>query len=108
MLKHKLQRNVSVMAWKPLSASTLAVGTQAVILIWTIDPASLSTRPSASAAQVLSYPGHSPITSIAWCPHGSDKLYSVSALNTALVVSVFADSFESKQQLNIIRSFLGA
>ena len=74
------------MAWKPLSASTLAVGTQSAILIWTIDPSSLSVRPSASAVHVLNYPGHSPITSLAWSPHGSDKLYAVSALNTALVV----------------------
>ena len=86
MLKHKLQRGISTLAWKPLSASVLAVATQTVILLWTVDPSSLSTRPSASAAQVLSYPGHSPITSIAWCPHGSDKLYAVSALNSALVV----------------------
>ena len=86
MLKHKLQRNISVLAWKPLSASVLAVGTQSVILIWTVDPNSLSNRPSASAAQVLSFSGHNPITSVAWCPHGSDRLYAASALNSALLV----------------------
>jgi len=104
MLKHKLQRNISVMAWKPLSASTLAVGTQAVILIWTIDPTSLSTRPSASAAQILNYPGHSPITSLAWCPFGSDKLYSVSALNTALVVCAISLKFNFCTQITFIET----
>lgn len=89
MLKHKLQRNISVMAWKPLSASVLAVGTQSVILIWTIDPNSLSNRPSSSAAQVLSYSGHNPITSLTWCPLGRNRLYAVSALNSALLVCIF-------------------
>ncbi|XP_059103501.1 aladin [Peromyscus eremicus] len=43
-LKHRLQRNVAALAWKPLSASVLAVACQSCILIWTLDPTSLSTR----------------------------------------------------------------
>lgn len=43
-LKHRLQRNVAALAWKPLSASVLAVACQSCILIWTLDPMSLSTR----------------------------------------------------------------
>lgn len=43
-LKHRLQRNVAALAWKPLSASVLAVACQTCILIWTLDPTSLSTR----------------------------------------------------------------
>lgn len=45
-LKHRLQRNVAALAWKPLSASVLAVACQSCILIWTLDPTSLSTSGS--------------------------------------------------------------
>lgn len=69
-LKHRLQRNVAALAWKPLSASVLAVACQSCILIWTLDPTSLSTRPSSGCAQVLSHPGHTPVTSLAWAPSG--------------------------------------
>ena len=109
MLKHKLQHNISVMAWKPLSASTLAVGTQTVILIWTVEPGSLSARPSASAAQVLSYNGHNPITSLAWCPHGRDHLFAVSALNSALLVSMllfWRQQWLRSQDMDAIALFL--
>lgn len=43
-LKHRLQRNVAAMAWKPLCASILAVGCQSCVLVWHLDPTSLSTR----------------------------------------------------------------
>ncbi|XP_072350917.1 aladin, partial [Scyliorhinus torazame] len=43
-LKHRLQKDVSVLAWKPLCASVLAVGCVTCILVWNIDPTSLSTR----------------------------------------------------------------
>ncbi|XP_076802961.1 aladin-like [Clavelina lepadiformis] len=86
MLKHKLQRNVTMMSWKPLSASTLAVGTQTAVLVWNIDPTSLSTRPSSGAVQVLSHAGHSPVTSIGWNPRGLDLLFTTSTLSSAIVV----------------------
>ncbi|XP_039271464.2 aladin-like [Styela clava] len=86
ILKHKLQKYVTCVEWKPLSASILAVGSQTAILIWTVEPSSFSTRPSAGAVQVLSYSGHSPVTSLAWSPTGDDVLVAVSALNTAIVV----------------------
>lgn len=43
-LKHRLQRNVAVVQWKPLCASALAVGCQNCLLVWHVDPCSLSTR----------------------------------------------------------------
>lgn len=43
-LKHRLQRNVAAMAWKPLCASILAVACQSCVLVWHLDPTSLSTR----------------------------------------------------------------
>ncbi|XP_037267949.1 aladin isoform X2 [Falco rusticolus] len=84
-LKHRLQRNVAAVAWKPLCASILAVACQSCVLVWHLDPTSLSTRPSSGCAQVLSYPGHSPVTSLAWAPSG-DLLLSASPVDTAMLV----------------------
>ncbi|MBN3317693.1 AAAS protein, partial [Atractosteus spatula] len=84
-LKHRLQRNVAALAWKPLCASALAVACQNCVLVWHVDPTSLSTRPSSGCAQVLSHPGHSPVTSLAWAPSGS-VLLSASPVDTAMMV----------------------
>ncbi|XP_023669191.1 aladin [Paramormyrops kingsleyae] len=84
-LKHRVQRNVAAMQWKPLCASALAVACHNCLLVWHVDPTSLSTRPSSGCAQVLSHPGHSPVTSIAWCPNGS-LLLSASPVDTAMMV----------------------
>ncbi|NWT62852.1 AAAS protein, partial [Erythrocercus mccallii] len=77
--------NVAAMAWKPLCASILAVACQSCVLVWHLDPTSLSTRPSSGCAQVLSYPGHSPVTSLAWAPSG-ELLLSASPVDTAMLV----------------------
>ncbi|XP_072305272.1 aladin [Eucyclogobius newberryi] len=84
-LKHRLQRSVAAVQWKPLCASALAVACHSCILVWHVDPCSLSTRPSSGCAQVLSHPGHSPVTSIAWSPSGS-LLVSASPMDTAMLV----------------------
>ncbi|XP_062485133.1 aladin isoform X1 [Pezoporus occidentalis] len=84
-LKHRLQRNVAALAWKPLCASILAVACQSCVLLWHLDPTSLSTRPSSGCAQVLAHPGHSPVTSLAWAPSG-DLLLSASPVDTAMLV----------------------
>ncbi|KAM4755208.1 aladin isoform 2-T3 [Cyanocitta cristata] len=44
-----------------------------------------SNRPSSGCAQVLSYPGHSPVTSLAWAPSG-ERLLSASPVDTAMLV----------------------
>ncbi|XP_037739818.1 aladin isoform X3 [Chelonia mydas] len=85
ILKHRLQRNVASMAWKPLCASILAVACQSCVLVWHLDPTSLSTRPSSGCAQVLAFPGHSPVTSLAWAPSG-EMLLSASPVDTAMLV----------------------
>ncbi|XP_075055280.1 aladin [Mixophyes fleayi] len=84
-LKHRLQKDVASMAWKPLCASVLAVACQSCVLVWHVDPTSLSTRPSSGCAQVLSHPGHSPVTSVAWSPKGG-VLLSASPVDTAMLV----------------------
>ncbi|XP_007909739.1 aladin [Callorhinchus milii] len=84
-LKHRLQKNVAALAWKPLCASVLAVGCQSCILVWQVDPTSLSTRPSSGCAHVLSHPGHCPVTSLAWCPKGG-LLLSASPVDTSMLI----------------------
>ncbi|XP_036843850.1 aladin isoform X5 [Oncorhynchus mykiss] len=84
-LKHRLQRSVAALQWKPLCASALAVACHNCLLVWHVDPTSLSTRPSSGCAQVLSHPGHSPVTSVAWSPNGP-LLVSASPRDTALLV----------------------
>ncbi|XP_068188566.1 aladin isoform X2 [Antennarius striatus] len=84
-LKHRLQRSIAAVQWKPLCASVLAVACQNGLLVWHVDPCSLSTRPSSGCAQVLSHPGHSPVSSIAWSPSGS-LLLSASPMDTTMMV----------------------
>ncbi|XP_053312167.1 aladin [Spea bombifrons] len=84
-LKHRLQKDVASMAWKPLCASILAVACQSCVLVWHVDPTSLSTRPSSGCAQVLSHPGHSPVTSVCWSPSGK-ILLSASPVDTTMLV----------------------
>ncbi|KAJ8257963.1 hypothetical protein GJAV_G00191640 [Gymnothorax javanicus] len=84
-LKHRLQRSVADLQWKPLCATALAVACHNCVLVWHVDPTSLSTRPSAGCAQVLSHPRHAPVTSLAWDPCGS-LLISASPVDTSMMV----------------------
>ena len=63
------------MAWRPLNASELAVGCLGGCLVWTVDPTSVATRPSASCVAVLPAPkGHAPVTGVEWDPRVSQLL----------------------------------
>ncbi|XP_012371592.1 aladin [Octodon degus] len=77
-LKHRLQRNVAALAWKPLSASVLAVACQSCILIWTLDPTSLSTRKvwdiSTEICVPLPWFRGGGVTNLLWSPDGSKVL----------------------------------
>ncbi|KAK2156791.1 hypothetical protein NP493_1929g00000 [Ridgeia piscesae] len=84
-LKHKLQKGVADVAWSYMSSSILAVACQACTLIWHVDPTSLASRPSTSSVQVLTRPGHSPVTGLAWCPTG-DTLVTGSAADSSILV----------------------
>lgn len=83
VLKCKNQSSVSCIAWRPFSASELAVGCELGVFLWTVDPNSVVTRPSMSCAQVLKQSGHSPVTSIVWAPQG-DLILTASAADTSM------------------------
>lgn len=85
VLKHRMQKEVADIMWKPMCASVLAVACCRCVLVWTVDPTSSSTHPSSSSAQVLQYSGHSPVTSVAWHPQGL-LLVSAAADHDAIIV----------------------
>jgi len=85
VLKHKMQKNVTALAWKPLSGSVLAVACENCILIWHVEPTSLAVRPSTGSVQVLQYPGHGPVTCLTWEPQ-STHLVSASPSHTSVLV----------------------
>lgn len=85
LLKCRTQRFVSSLAWRPLSASELAVGCMSGVLIWNVDPNSVITRPSTSSTLLLTRPNHTFITSVCWSPQG-DLLVSGSACDNTMYV----------------------
>lgn len=91
-LKHKMQKGVADLAWKPLSSSVLAVACQSCILIWRIDPLSLATHLWSSAVQMLSHPGHCPVISLAWCPEEGLLASASPTDNSIMVWNVALDS----------------
>jgi len=70
VLKHAAMKNISSMMWRPLSSSQLAVACQMGVVVWTIDPTSLVSRPSSSCMIKLCRTGHTPVTEIQWSPCG--------------------------------------
>ena len=87
LLKHKKQKQVACLAWRPYSASELAVGCSSGVLIWTVDPISVVARPSAACVSLLSadLTHHQPVTSVAWNPQGT-LLLTCSAADTSMYV----------------------
>ena len=76
----------SCMAWRPLNASELAVGCLGGCLVWTADPTSVATRPSASCVTLLAAPkGHAPVTGVEWDPRGK-MLLTCSAADTSMIL----------------------
>jgi len=85
VLKHASMRGVSCLAWRPLSGGYLAVGCLQGVMLWTVDPSSVVSRPSSSCASLLSRPGHSPVTGLSWAPDGA-LLASSSPSDTNLLI----------------------
>lgn len=53
LLKCSSQKGVSMIAWRPYSVSEIAIGCEAGIIVWTVDPNSTFTKPSISNATIL-------------------------------------------------------
>ncbi|XP_022916047.1 aladin-like [Onthophagus taurus] len=71
ILRCRQQRNISMVSWRPLCDSEIAVACETCIIVWTIDPNSVVTRPSVSNAIILTENNHAPIVSIGWNQHGN-------------------------------------
>ncbi|XP_042878898.1 aladin-like [Penaeus japonicus] len=85
LLKHRLQKSITKVAWMPFSASLLAVGCECGVLLWTLDPVNVVTRPSGSCVTLLAHPGVTPVTSLSWHPKGN-LLACVGGSSSQLVV----------------------
>lgn len=85
ILKCQNQTLVSCLAWRPFSASELAVGCDRSVIVWTVDPNSVVTRPSMSCGKVLKQPGHQPVTCVEWSPKG-DLLLTASICDTSMYI----------------------
>ncbi|XP_074623244.1 aladin-like [Acropora palmata] len=85
LLKHKLQKAVSCISWRPLSGSVLVVGCDNGLFVWTVDPSSPAVRLGSSSVRHLSYPGHSPVVTLSWSPSGQ-LLVSGSPADSNLLV----------------------
>ncbi|KAK8750122.1 hypothetical protein OTU49_015246 [Cherax quadricarinatus] len=85
LLKHRLQKSIMHIAWMPYSASLLAVGCECGILLWTLDPVNVVTRPSGSCVSLLAYPSATPINSLTWHPKGN-LLACVGGSSSQLIV----------------------
>ncbi|XP_057375702.1 aladin-like isoform X1 [Daphnia carinata] len=83
VVRHSSQKNISSMSWRPLCSAQLAVGCASGVALWTVDPASLGTRPSASCLTTLPHP--TSINSVAWDPQGK-FLASGSAQDSSLYI----------------------
>ncbi|CAH3154561.1 unnamed protein product [Pocillopora meandrina] len=85
ILEHKQQKAVSCLAWRPLSGSVLVVGCDCGLFVWTVNPSSPILRLGGSSVRHLSYPGHSPVTTVSWSPSGQ-LLVSGSPADSNLMV----------------------
>lgn len=85
ILRCKQQKNVTCLAWRPMSLTEIAVGHEAGIIIWHVDFNSLVSRPSVTNSIILHRVDHNPILSLAWSPRGN-ILVSAAACDTNILV----------------------
>ncbi|KAG5670146.1 hypothetical protein PVAND_000428 [Polypedilum vanderplanki] len=84
LLKNSQQKSIFTLAWRPFSPSTLVVGCQNGILIWTIDPSSNISRPLSSAVHYR-HENHFPVTSVEFNHNGS-LLATASLKDTSILI----------------------
>jgi len=91
ILRHTGQRGISCLSWKPCGSAELAVGCRVGIMLWTLDPASVVSRPSTSCVRPLIQPGHAPVITLAWHPAGKLLASGSPADPTMLIWSVASE-----------------
>ncbi|XP_065840061.1 aladin-like isoform X2 [Oscarella lobularis] len=96
-LKHRNQKSISCLAWRPLCKNELAVGCLSGIVLWHLDPN--IARPSANSVQFLSRPGHSPIVDLTWSPWGKYLASSSPADRAMMIWEVSRDVATPTSQL---------
>jgi aladin len=85
LLRCKQQKNITCLAWRPMSLTEIAVGHETGIIIWHVDFNSLVARPSVSNTIMLYKLEHQPLMSLAWSPRGN-ILISVAANDSNILV----------------------
>ncbi|KAI1289850.1 Aladin [Halotydeus destructor] len=71
LLRHPLQRKIMSLAWMPKNEDVLAVGCQAVVVIWTIDStATTASRVAISCSRLIDTGLPLPVTTVAFEPSG--------------------------------------
>lgn len=85
ILRHTGQRDIACLAWRPCGSAELAVGCRVGIMVWTLDPASVISRPSTNCVRPLTRPGHAPVTTLSWHPNGK-LLASGSPADPAMLI----------------------
>ncbi|CAG9767600.1 unnamed protein product [Ceutorhynchus assimilis] len=85
ILRCKEQKNITCVAWRPMSNTELAVAHGNGIILWNLDPNTLNPKPTINNALILQRIEHKPVMSIAWSPKG-ELLVSVAACDNTILV----------------------
>jgi len=83
LLKYAGMKGVNCLGWHPCGSSKLAVGCQAGVLVWSLDPVSVVSRPSSCVTRLSGHRG--PVTGLSWSPDGR-LLASCSPADTRLLI----------------------
>ncbi|KAF2348752.1 Anaphase-promoting complex subunit 4 WD40 domain [Trinorchestia longiramus] len=71
VLKHRMQRRVTQVQWLPYSMSVVCVACDAGVLLWSVDPASVVTRPSGACVTLLPAPHTATLSVMSPHPQGT-------------------------------------
>ncbi|XP_047740897.1 LOW QUALITY PROTEIN: aladin [Hyalella azteca] len=91
LLKHRIQRRVTQVQWLPYSMSVACVSCEAGVLLWSVDPSSVVTRPSGACISLLPFLHNASHAVMTTHPQGTSVACSdgrgVRVWDTALLMS---------------------
>lgn len=99
LLRHPLQRKITVMDWKPNQENVIAVGCVSVVIIWNVETNSSSSRVALSCSQIVNTVP-SPVTGVAFSPLG-DWLAVCSSSTSKILL--FPDAKD--KELTVVRKW---